>query len=299
MTADLGLRRRAVSELAANWEEKEATTKMGKRVKPAPVATADDVAKVPTAAKSSLQGLTPDRFGTRRYGVGCIVTAILVVVTVFAAGLFAGVVSTVTVMATHDYPWLDAQLGRLVQRLGHELSIQVGPPPSLQPPPKQQVTSCTADQPLVERRQNVLDDETFARVQACLTDHPMTTENELNPEGFNGTRGFVIGFSTLGVEQFRQETKFNCGDFNPLVPFFEAARHPETNGFVMNVLVCDQPTTKDTLSVGEHVDDTLSHRKVSFSAVTKMKLTEKRMTQLFLTLLLRLTVRTIFRFSPV
>jgi hypothetical protein len=96
---------------------------------------------------------------------------------------------------------------------------------------------------------------------AGLNGHPMITKNHLNPEGFSGTRGFVINFSTEGVDDFLAEGKFSCGDFNPLVPFFNASRHPETNGFVMNVLVCDKPTDPDALSVGEHVDDTLAHKK--------------------------------------
>lgn len=54
---------------------------------------------------------------------------------------------------------------------------------------------------------------------------------------FNGTRGFVINFSLDGIDTFFGEEKFACDGFNPLRPFFDAARHPETNGFVMNVLI--------------------------------------------------------------
>lgn len=264
MTLDLGLRRRAVSDLAADWEDKFLDSKPSVGAKHAASAKpAKKAAEVATAASGRTRLRPgPGAHGARRRNPGCMLAAAVLTAAAFAGGLTAGVVGTVTVMATQDYPWLDAQLGRVVARLGYEISVEVGAQANPSQPQPKPLTSCTADQPLVERRPGVLDAETFARVQACLTDHPMASENKLNPEGFNGTRGFVIGFSSLGVEQFLRESKFNCGDFNPLVPFFKAARQPETNGFVMNVLVCDQPTDKNTLSVGEHIDDTLTHMKV-------------------------------------
>lgn len=178
-------------------------------------------------------------------------------------GVAIGSVGTIQILFTWKYPVLDKHLHTLVSAMGIRVHIQIDDDEDV-------ISSCTADQPLVERRENVLDDETFKKVQACLIGHPMITTNHLNPEGFNGTRGFVINFSHKGVDKFLEEDKFNCGDFHPLRPFFEAARHPETNGFVMNVLVCDKPTTIDTLSVKDHVDDTLSHTKpgTSFLAHT-------------------------------
>jgi hypothetical protein len=97
-------------------------------------------------------------------------------------------------------------------------------------------------------------------MKECLVGHPRISNNSLNPEGFNGTRGFVIQFANdVGVDMFRNEKGFNCDNFNPLLPFFEKSRDPEANAFVMNVLVCDKPTNPSDVVVGSHVDDTLAH----------------------------------------
>lgn len=140
-------------------------------------------------------------------------------------------------------------------------------------PPHKTIVSCTPEMPLVERYTDYMDPEVFSRMQQCLVGHPKITSNSLNPEGFVGTRGFVLRFSgEKGVERFYRVTKFNCGEdgFHPLIPFFERARHPDSNAFVLNVLVCDKPTSVDDLIVNTHVDDTLGHdvRNTQFLAHT-------------------------------
>lgn len=131
---------------------------------------------------------------------------------------------------------------------------------------EESVISCTKDQPLVEIANSALDAGVFKQMQDCLIGHPMITKNHLNPDGFSGTRGFVIKFANdVGAARFENETQFSCSGFNPLLPFFERARHPKANAFVMNVLVCDKPENTTELVVGTHVDDTLGHTKPNVS----------------------------------
>lgn len=227
----------------------------------------EGLAELANPAQSSLQ---------RRVSFPVAVSAILLAL-VIGAGL--GMLGTVRVLCTWEHPMLDKKLQKLIYDLGYRVNISILDDED----DDVIVTSCTEGQPLLERRENVLDADTFKKVQECLTDHPMITKNHLNPDGFNGTRGFVINFSGEGVDTFTAETKFNCGEFNPLLPFFKAARHPETNGFVMNVLVCDKPTDAKTLSVGVHVDDTLAHNKVCLAYPCTLGLRVSRKIWQFLT----------------
>lgn len=239
MSDATGLRRRASAHLPAcpSTAKASAFDANGK----------DKILSKPTVLDASLRGRHVS------FAAAAFVSLLALVL-----GIAIGTVGTIRVLCTWDYPRLDKQAHRLISAMGLKVHIQIGD----EEEEDEIVSSCTADQPLVERRENVLDEETFKKVQACLVGHPMIKTNHLNPEGFNGTRGFVINFSGEGVDKFLNEDKFNCGDFHPLRPFFEAARHPETNGFVMNVLVCDKPTSTEVMSVGDHVDDTLAHTKV-------------------------------------
>lgn len=240
MSEVTGLRLRATAHLPAHPCSAEAPACDDANGKDKPL-------KTPAALDAPVQG---------RYV--SLVAAALLILMALVIGVAVGTVGTLQVLCTWNYPRLDEQVHKLITMMGLKVHIQINDEDY------ETVSSCTPDQPLVERRENVLDDETFEKVQACLIGHPMIKKNHLNPDGFNGTRGFVINFSSEGVDQFLNEDTFNCGDFHPLRPFFEAVRHPETNGFVMNVLVCDKPTTKDTMSVKDHVDDTLAHTKVRF-----------------------------------
>jgi hypothetical protein len=244
-----GLRRRAVAGTPGHAPAPGSSPK-------APIAEALGEPAV-TLTKLQAAAPVPARTPLLRRAVP-LPAVMLALVLALGVGMGLGTVGALKVLCTWDYPRLDAQMQKLMKVLGLRVNIEVLDTDE----DDVEVVSCTPDQPLVERRDGVLDPAVFAQVQECLTDHPKITKNHLNPNGFNGTRGFVINFSGDGVDTFREETKFNCGDFNPLLPFFDAARHPETNGFVMNVLVCDKPTDINVLSVGEHVDDTLAHNKV-------------------------------------
>lgn len=189
-----------------------------------------------------------------------ICTALLLCVFCIVGGLLTGlgfgVVGCVKVIGTYDYPLLDQGMIKLIRYLDLHFSVDV------KGKPEEKIVSCTPDQPLVEKESDVFDEETFQKMKACLVNHPQIRRNHLNPSGFNGTRGFVIKFGgEKGIEKFLHETKFNCDDYNPLIPFFEKARHPKANGFVMNVLVCEKPSDREKLVVKTHVDDTLGHRR--------------------------------------
>lgn len=194
-----------------------------------------------------------------RRGLSICTAIMLCLLSIFVgvlAGIGIGVVGSVKVIGTYDYPLLDQGMIQLIRYLDLHFSVDV------KDKPEEQIVSCTPDQPLVEKQDDVLDIETFEKMKQCLVGHPQIRRNHLNPNGFNGTRGFVIKFGgEKGVEKFKHETKFNCDDFNPLVPFFDKARHPKANGFVMNVLVCDKPSDREKLVVKTHVDDTLGHTR--------------------------------------
>lgn len=242
-----GLRRRATGTAPSAPARSASPT--------SPMGVANDKEKVLLKAVDACHPATSRRFVS-------LLTMSFLVLVALVVGMGVGMVATIQVMCTWKYPRLDGHLHKIIGAMGLKVNIEIDEGDDEEDEEDEVINSCTKDQPLLERRENVLDADTFKKVQECLIDHPMITQNHLNPEGFNGTRGFVINFSGDGVDTFTNEKKFNCGNFNPLLPFFHAARHPETNGFVMNVLVCDKPTSIETMSVGEHVDDTLSHNKV-------------------------------------
>lgn len=121
--------------------------------------------------------------------------------------------------------------------------------------------TCTRDQPLVWGKENILDADTFEAVRHCLTDLPMLKE-QYRTHGF-GAHGFEIHFLSAGEERFMSETRYNCGNFNPLIPFFQAARHAEANGFVLRVLSCDPSSDTNVVCQDTHLDENLYHNKVS------------------------------------
>jgi hypothetical protein len=73
--------------------------------------------------------------------------------------------------------------------------------------------------------------------------------------GFTQTKGFIFRFSKSGVPQLRSHPHAAC-----LLPFFDAARAPTSNAFVLNVLCCT-PTPDKGHAVGWHKDATLALRE--------------------------------------
>ncbi|KAA8497502.1 hypothetical protein FVE85_5087 [Porphyridium purpureum] len=155
-------------------------------------------------------------------------------------------------MGSYEHPWMDSVIGQVIKTLDIPVMVTLR---------EKEFVSTSPDQPLSEIFPSYMDNDTFNKMRDCLIDHPHIQRNHLNPDGFKYTRGFVIKFSDLGIPKFRAETLFNCGSFNPLLPFFDKARDIRANGFVMNVLVADKPNNASELVVGRHVDNTLKHSR--------------------------------------
>lgn len=122
------------------------------------------------------------------------------------------------------------------------------------------ITSCNAEQPLVDIKDNFLSKEVFGELVECLHSHPLVVGNELDGKNFKGTRGFVIKFSEEGITDFRAHRYFAC-----LAPYFDAVRFPRANAFVMNLLICEfasgnDDSNKNGLAVGTHLDNTIAIR---------------------------------------
>jgi len=97
--------------------------------------------------------------------------------------------------------------------------------------------SCLPDQPLVREVKSAMPPETFAQMQACLADHPLTGGAVLGQNAFRKTRGFVIAFNREGIEEFQNDVRFEC-----LRPYFERAALEEANAWVLNLLICHEPS---------------------------------------------------------
>jgi len=113
--------------------------------------------------------------------------------------------------------------------------------------------SCLPTQPLVDIKDDFMNAVEFKDLRECLDDHPLVLGNELCESNFKGTRGFVVKFSEAGISQFRSNKYFEC-----LAPYFDAARLPETNAFVMNLLICEVGSSDpNSVAVGTHLDNTI------------------------------------------
>lgn len=97
--------------------------------------------------------------------------------------------------------------------------------------------SCLPEQPLVREVKSAMPPDVFAAMQACLSDHPLTGGAVLGQNAFRKTRGFVIAFNREGLEEFRNDVRFEC-----LHPYFERAALEEANAWVLNLLICHEPT---------------------------------------------------------
>ncbi len=120
--------------------------------------------------------------------------------------------------------------------------------------------SNNAEQPLVQVEDNYMEQAVFQLLKSCLSDHPLVAGNDLDGMNFKGTRGFVVKFSEEGVSDFQSNRNFTC-----LVPYFERARLPNANAFVMNLLICElasgnkmqRRSDANPFAVGTHLDNTI------------------------------------------
>eukprot|EP00210_Caulerpa_lentillifera_P000140 g135.t1 len=112
----------------------------------------------------------------------------------------------------------------------------------------------TPDQPLVIIKPGFLPEKDFDVLQKQLPTHPLIRANNLNAENFNSTSGWLVEFNLEGIEQFKAIPELQL-----VMPFFDKVRNPDSNAFVMNLLIADQtPPGKD--AVGVHQDNTVGIR---------------------------------------
>lgn len=114
---------------------------------------------------------------TRSLLLSIVLCAVLSVI-VFTGGVCAGVYGTSQLLLTHDYPRLEHVAERIIALSRHTIEIFIESDED-----EVQVVSCDPNQPLLEKHENVLDADTFAKVQNCLRGHPQIATNELNEEG--------------------------------------------------------------------------------------------------------------------
>jgi len=71
-----------------------------------------------------------------------------------------------------------------------------------------------------------------------------------------------------GVDKFVSETKYSCGKFNPLIPFYRAALDPLCKYFVMKVLVSENGKPRREGIVAEYTStNTLNHKPLIVSVL--------------------------------
>jgi hypothetical protein len=98
----------------------------------------------------------------------------------------------------------------------------------------------------------------FDTLRDAVLQHPKLLEkgSESLGSGFALTKGFIFRFSNAGVPTLRAHPHATC-----LLPFFDAARSPASNAFVLNVLCCCPDDDDTKYAVGWHKDATLSLRE--------------------------------------
>ena len=122
--------------------------------------------------------------------------------------------------------------------------------------------SSAQSQPLVVIRPNFLAPREFRSLKSHLSSHSLITDNQLNQENFANTRGWIAKFSNEGIERWR-----SIPEMYDIVPYFDRVRNPQSNAFVMNLLIVEEPAAGHKAAVGVHQDDTVAIRhKDSFVA---------------------------------
>lgn len=98
-------------------------------------------------------------------------------------------------------------------------------------------STCARNKPLVIVQDEFLPLEAFETLRRDILAHPkmQSSDSEGLGDCFEGTRGFIVRFNKLAIAsgELAQHS-----DTQILLPYFEAARDPECNAFVLNCLVC-------------------------------------------------------------
>lgn len=115
-------------------------------------------------------------------------------------------------------------------------------------------SSCLSDQPLFTQTTTHLDNATVsALLRASLVQAKQLDDGLLSKDNFRGLNGFVLKYSTKGMARLYEPDS----QFAFLLPFLEAAQHPESNAFVLNVLVVPPSSAGAVEAVGLHQDNTV------------------------------------------
>ena len=114
-------------------------------------------------------------------------------------------------------------------------------------------TSNPRDQPRVIILDDAFENDTFEKWKQCVVNHPWIGESELS-DGFTKTKGLLMSWNLNGVSELHSYPELKC-----MAEYFDALRHPGTNAYVMNILVCDRPKAgPDEIAVDVHLDDTVN-----------------------------------------
>lgn len=114
------------------------------------------------------------------------------------------------------------------------------------------VRTCPTSQPLVQLFPNYFPRNEFESLRSNLYSSSDMTDSSLFEENFGYTTGWMIRFNAEGIEQVKNHPKFKM-----VMPYFEKARNPDANAFVINYLVCHQPP-EDQDAVGYHLDNSVA-----------------------------------------
>lgn len=97
------------------------------------------------------------------------------------------------------------------------------------------IVTCEHHTNLVVQTGSGLDDRVRVKLLAEALAHPDGGGQHLTNDAFAGTRGFVLKFNEQGSAQLRD----HASPWHFLLPFFDVARDPSSNAFVLNLLVVE------------------------------------------------------------
>lgn len=114
------------------------------------------------------------------------------------------------------------------------------------------VRTCPDSQPLVQMFPNFMAHSIFESLRKNLYASASMTDSSLHHTNFGHTSGWMIRFNAEGIPQVQSHPKFSM-----VMPFFEKARNPQANAFVINYLICHQPPQGED-AVKFHLDNSVA-----------------------------------------
>lgn len=114
------------------------------------------------------------------------------------------------------------------------------------------VRTCLDSQPLVQAFPNFIPRPIFESFREDLYLSANMTDSSLHEANFGYTSGWMIRFNMEGIQHVQSHPKFKV-----VMPFFQKARNPEANAFVINYLVCHEPPEGQD-AVNFHLDNSVA-----------------------------------------